>query len=172
MTPFRLEPLGPDHDRAAFHCGEEALGRYFQTQVTQDTRRRAARCFVAVETDTGRITGFYTLSAAGLSLEDLPPDALKHLPRYPMCPAVRIGRLAVDHRFRKRGIGEALLGDAAARFAESDVAAPLLLVDAKNEQVATFYQRYGFRPMPGAPRTLFLTYATARKTLLQHRGSE
>jgi hypothetical protein len=30
MTPpFRFEPFGEQHDRAAFHCGEEALDRYF-----------------------------------------------------------------------------------------------------------------------------------------------
>ena len=42
--PFRLEVLGEDHERVLFTCGEEALDRYFQTQVTQDIRRRVANC--------------------------------------------------------------------------------------------------------------------------------
>jgi uncharacterized protein (DUF1778 family) len=53
MTPpFRLEQLSGEHERFLFRCGEDALDRYFQTQVTQDVRRRIANCFVAVENVT------------------------------------------------------------------------------------------------------------------------
>jgi hypothetical protein len=54
MTPaaFRFEPLGSQHDRASFRCGEDALDRYLQTQATQDIRRNIANCFVAVEIAT------------------------------------------------------------------------------------------------------------------------
>ncbi len=41
-APFRFESLGEGHDHNAFHCGEEALDRYFQTQVTQDIHRHIA----------------------------------------------------------------------------------------------------------------------------------
>jgi hypothetical protein len=39
MAPFRLEPVSEKHERSLFRCGEDALDRYFQTQVTQDIRR-------------------------------------------------------------------------------------------------------------------------------------
>ena len=89
---FRLESLGEEHQRALFSCGEEALDRYFQTQVTQDVRRRVASYFVAVEVATGHVPAYYTLSASSIPL-DLPPEDAKRLPRYPTVPAVRIGRL-------------------------------------------------------------------------------
>jgi hypothetical protein len=98
--PFRLELLGREHERLSFRCGEDALDRYFQTQVTQDVRRRIANCFVAVETATSHVAGYYTISAASILLVDLPADEAKRLPRYPTVPAVRIGRLAVDQRFK------------------------------------------------------------------------
>jgi bifunctional DNA-binding transcriptional regulator/antitoxin component of YhaV-PrlF toxin-antitoxin module len=50
-----------------------------------------------------------------LPLVDLPPEEAKRLPRYPTLPAVRIGRLAVDQHFQKRGLGAALLADGAFR---------------------------------------------------------
>src|SRR5437879_1830012 len=121
-SPFRLELLGADHERALFHCGEEALDRYFQTQVTQDVRRRVANCFVAVEAATGHVAAYYTISAASIPLIDLPPDIARRLPRYPTVPAIRIGRLAVDERFRRRGLGEAMLADAAARAVKAAAA--------------------------------------------------
>jgi len=165
-APFRFERIGDQHDRATFHCGEEALDRYFQTQATQDIRRRVANCFVAVEAKTGQVAAYYTLSAASIPVVDLPPEEIKRLPRYPTLPAVRIGRLAVDERFQGRGLGAALLMNAAHRTLHAGAAAYTLLVDAKNDRAVAFYQRYGFRPLSSQPRPLFLPLAVVQKTLL------
>jgi ribosomal protein S18 acetylase RimI-like enzyme len=165
--PFRLEPLGEKHERSLFCCGEDALDRYFQTQVTQDIRRRVANCFVAVESATSHVAAYYTISAASIPLVDLPPGETKRLPRYPTVPAVRIGRLAVEQRFQGRGLGAALLADAATRALKADAAAFTLLVAAKNDQAVAFYQRFGFRLLAGQCRRLFLPLATARKVLLR-----
>jgi ribosomal protein S18 acetylase RimI-like enzyme len=161
-APFRLEPLGAEHDRTRFRCGEEALDRYLRTQATQDIRRRVANCFVAVDAATGQVAAYYTLSAASIPFVDLPEKETKRLPRYPTLPAVRIGRLAVDKRYRGRGLGAALLADAAQRTVRAEAAAFALLVDAKNDQAVAFYVRYGFRPLASHPRTLFLPVATAQ----------
>ena len=165
--PFRLEPLGDGHERSLFRCGEDALDRYFQTQVTQDIRRHIANCFVAVEAITRTVAAWYTISAASIPLVDLSPDETRRLPRYPTVPAVRIGRLAVDKGFQGRGLGAALLADAATRALKADAAAFTLLVDAKNDQAVAFYQRFGFRILASQPRTLFLPLATAQKVLLR-----
>ena len=94
----------------------------------------------------------------------------RRLPRYPTLPAVRIGRLAVDERFQGRGLGAALLMDAAARTMRTDAAAFTLLVDAKNDRAVAFYQRYGFRTLASQPRTLFLPLATAQNALRPPAG--
>ena len=165
--PFRLEPLGEEHERSLFRCGEDALDRYFQTQVTQDIRRRIANCFVAVETVTSHVAAYYTISAASIPLVDLPPDETKRLPRYPTVPAVRIGRLAVDQRFQGRGLGAALLADAATRTLKADAAAFTLLVDAKNDQAVALLSALRISHPASQPRTLFLPLATAQKVFLQ-----
>jgi len=169
MTPasFRFETLGDGHDRAAFGCGDEALDRYFKTQATQDVRRRIANCFVIIDAATAYVAAYYTLSAASIPLLDLPPDETKRLPRYPTLPAVLIGRLAVDQRFQRRGLGELMLMNAVHRTLQDAAAAFALLVDVKNDQAAAFYRRYGFRPVVNRPRTFFLPLATAQKSLLQ-----
>jgi len=71
-APFRLERLGDAHERTSFQCGQEALDRYFRTQVTQDIRRDIATCIVAVEATSGQIAACYTLSAASIPFVDLP----------------------------------------------------------------------------------------------------
>lgn len=167
MTPpFRLEPLSERHDRGSFACGEEVLDRYLQTQATQDIRRRISTCFVAIEADTGRLAAYYTIAAASIPTPDLPLEMTRRLPRYPTLPAVRIGRLAVDLKFRGRGLGAALLADALHRALQAPPAIFTLLVDAKNDAASAFYQHHGFRPLPSHPRTLFLPLAIAEKILL------
>ena len=164
-NPFRLEPLGDAHDRTGFACGQDPLDRYFQTQATQDIRRRVATCFVAVEVATGLVAAYYTLASAGIPIIDLPADLTKKLPRYPSIPAVRVGRLAVDARFQGRGLGGALLADALVRVMSSAAAVYALLVDAKDEKAAAFYRHHGFVALASQPRTLFLPIATAEKSL-------
>ncbi len=166
-SPFRLEPLNAGHDRTAFRCGEESLDRYFQTQATQDIRRHIANCFVAVEAVTGTVAAYYTIAAASIPLVDLPPEDARRLPRYPTLPAVRIGRMAVDQRFQGRGLGGALLADAARRTLQAPPAVFALLVDAKDEQAVAFYQHHGFRSLVSQPRTLFLPLATIQKAFLE-----
>ena len=164
-NPFRLEPLGDAHDRTGFACGQDPLDRYFQTQATQDIRRRVATCFVAVEVATGLVAAYYTLASAGIPIIDLPADLTKKLPRYPSIPAVRVGRLAVDARFQGRGLGGALLADALVRVMSSAAAVYALLVDAKDEKAAAFYRHHGFIALASQPRMLFLPIATAEKSL-------
>jgi len=98
-----FETLGPQHDRAGFHCGVPALDRYFAQQATQDVRRRVANCFVAAE--GARVLGYYTLAVTSISLNSIPETVSKKLPRYPTVPAALIGRLAVAQAARGQGLG-------------------------------------------------------------------
>ena len=103
---FHLEALASQHDRSTFASGDGRLDLYFQTQATQDIRRRIANCFVAVESATHQVAAYYTIASASVSTPDLPPDDAKRLPRYPAMPAVRIGRLAVDGGIRGAAWGK------------------------------------------------------------------
>lgn len=157
-SAYRIEPLGDQHDRAGFSCGVEALDHYFRVQAGQDSRKRVASCFVLV-TAEGSVAGYYTLSAMGIALVDLPPALAKKLPRYPVVPATLMGRLAVDRRQRGRGLGELLLFDAFSRVLRSEIASYVFVVDAKDDAAQAFYEHYRFLRLPSAGRRLFLPLA-------------
>jgi ribosomal protein S18 acetylase RimI-like enzyme len=91
----------------------------------------------------------------------LTPEDIKRLPRYPVVPAVRIGRLAVDQRFQKRGLGKGLLIDITLRVIGTEIGVALLVVHAKDERAPDFYARYQFRTVKSSGRTMFLPMATA-----------
>ena len=162
--PFEIRLLGKE-DRSDFCCGSEPLDRYFKTQAGQDVRRRVSACYVALEKATGRIAGYYTLSAADVPVSDLPADITRRLPRYPSVPAARIGRLAIDRRFQGRGLGGALLRNAAVRALRSEIAVFALVVDAKDDEAAAFYRHHDFSAFASNPLQLIAPIETFRKLL-------
>ena len=114
---------------------------------------------MAVEADTGKVAGYYTLAAAGVPLGELPESLVKRLPRYPSVPVARLGRLAVDLAYRGRKLGGALVWDAAMRALRSEVAVAALVVDAKDEAAEAFYRHLGFVSLEGEGRRLVLPLA-------------
>ena len=157
-----IEALGKRHDRTGFTCGQPELDAWFRQRAGQDEKRNVARVFVAVDDEIG-VVGFYSLSSFTLTLEDLPDEIARKLPRYDMIPAALVGRLARDERARGRGVGELLLADAIRRIlaAGRSMAVFAIVVDAKDERAVSFYEGFGFRAFPNRPRRLFLLASTA-----------
>jgi len=158
-------PLERRHDRKAFRCGVEALDRYLHEQASQDARRHVATVFVAEQRDTKAIHGFYTLSMAGVLVDQLPQDLKRRMPRYPTVPAVRLGRLAVSIDAKGIGLGAHLLMDAMARSLDSQVAWAAFIVDAKDKAARSFYEKYGFQSLLDDPNHLFLPRMTLEPLL-------
>ena len=151
--PWVIDPLSRRHDRKRFDCGEPALDDFIRQEARQQQDKHVGRTFVAVEPSEERVLGFYTLAAASIAFEHLPPDIRRRLPRYPV-PAVRIGRLAVDSTMQGKGLGAALLRDAllrVVRVAEADLGIVGVIVDAKNEAAKRFYESCGFVALPNHP---------------------
>lgn len=157
---FRIEVLAPEHDRSGFACGSDSLDRYLREQASQDMRRRISVCYVAIESTTGDIAGYYTLAAGSVPLTDLTEQMAKNLPRYPLVPVARLGRLAVSLNFQKRQLGAALLWDAGQRAMQAGMGVFALVVDAKDDVAAAFYQHHGFTALSSNPLTSVLPVAT------------
>lgn len=118
--------------------------------------------FVAVDSELG-VIGFYSLSSFKLDLGDLPKELVRKLPRYDGVPAARIGRLARDSRVRGKGVGELLVADAVRRIlsAAQSLVVFAIIVDAKDERAARFYEEFEFRRFPLRPNRLFLLASAA-----------
>ena len=164
MNQFACLPLNKRHDRLDFCCGVDELDAWFRERASQDQGRHVAAVYVLTPVDEPtRVAGFYTLSATSVVLSDLPLSVARKLPRYPIVPAVLIGRLARDTRFANTG--ELLLVDALQRAHRhaSEIAAAAVVVDAKNRRASDFYRRYGFAPLGSHPGRLFLSMAAIGK---------
>jgi GNAT superfamily N-acetyltransferase len=169
MTALRWEeaPLAKRHDRAAFDCGDADLNLYLQKYARQNHESGGAKCFAAAPADApARILGFYTLSPASLEYARTAALAKKGLARYDV-PVFRLGRLAVDKTAQGRGLGGALLLRAADRCIRvaQDVGGVALLIDAKNDRAARWFESYGALRLDDAPLSLVLLLAVAADAL-------
>lgn len=156
---FRIEPFDRQrHDRSSFTCGINELDQYLHKQISQDRKRYITAPFVVCREDSFEVLGFYTLSAMSLELCSLPENTIRKLPRYPEIPATRIGRLAVDIRWRGKRLGEYLLLDALYKSWRQShrIGAFAVIVDAKNDEARQFYEKYDFKVFPDHPNRLFL----------------
>jgi predicted GNAT family N-acyltransferase len=152
---LRVELLQPAHDRESFTCGVPSLDAYLQAQASQDVRRKANAVFVLIRRDAPtRVLGFFTLCATALAQGDVPPDARKHVPRYPLVSATLIGRLAVATSVQGQGLGGALLARALRKAYEASgaVGSSMVVVDAIDERAASFYSAHGFVRLPESMR--------------------
>lgn len=160
-----LDPKG--HDRKSFDCGVPALNEYLQRYANQDLKRSLTRIYVLA--DGPSIIGYYSISAHSVRRDHLPEDV--QAGPYEDIPFLLLGRLAVDHRWQGQGYGDALIVHAfdTTRKAASQIGILGMIVEAKDEKAATFYEGFGFRRLASTTNRLVLPI-TAMDALLD-KGS-
>jgi predicted GNAT family N-acyltransferase len=148
---YVVQPLGTQN-RAAFCSGDAELDRYFLERASRDVREKISAVFVLLKQEDSRtVLGYYTLSSQEIDAGDLPIELIKKTGKYKRIPATLLGRLAIAKTLRGCSLGELLLMDALRRSLEAtnEVMSFAVVVDAKTDDVAKFYKKYGF---------LFLTH--------------
>ena len=159
---YLTEPLDTKHRRDNFSCGKDLLDNYFWTQAKQDVKRKLSACFVLVDNETGKISGYYTLSSNSISNDLIPESFKKKLPKsYLSIPTVLLGRLAIDKGFQGKGIGKLLLIDSLKRCYDTSksVGTFAVIVDPLDKEAERFYEKYGFINLPDSGK-MFLPMKT------------
>lgn len=110
----------------------------------------------------------YTLSPASIEYARTPAVARRGLGRYDV-PVFRLGRLAVATSVQGRGLGGGLLLAAGRRClaVAAEVGGVALLIDAKSERAAGWYEGFGAVRLADAPLTLVLPLKTIAAALPQ-----
>ena len=163
MSEFDLELLSGEHDRAGFRCGRESLDRYLRETARGHLKKGVSVTRVLVERRARapkEVLGYFTLTTIQVEAADW-PGAAKGLPRTPV-PVVLLGRLGVAEEHQGRGIARLLL--AAAReiaFSSMQGTGGIgMAVDASDEDVVSFYEKFGFKRVADQSLRLFLPVAS------------
>jgi GNAT superfamily N-acetyltransferase len=167
LLDWREEPIGRRHDRKVFDCGDAVLDEYLRRYARQNHESGGAKTFVATSaSDPNRILGFYTISPGAIEFSRIPPDLTRKFGRYDV-PVFRLGRLAVERLTQGQGLGSDLLLAAGARAlaVAAEVGGVALAIDAKNDEVARWYGRFGAQPLLDDPLKLILPLAVVADAL-------
>ena len=145
-----------------FNCGKALLDSYLRIQASQDVKKKLSVCFVCVESETGKIQGYYTLSNNSIPIGAVPEVYKNQFPNsYRSIPTSLLGRLAVDARYQGLGVGKMLLIDALQRSysISRSVGSFAVVVDPLDEEAESFYKKYGFILLPDSQK-MFLPMRT------------
>jgi GNAT superfamily N-acetyltransferase len=135
--PSLPEKLTKAHDRTGFDSGAPELDEWLQKYSWQNQRANNATTYVS--TYDGRVVGYYAITVAGIERSAAPEAIAKRAPD--AVPCFLLARLAVDVEWQGKGLGRGLLQDALKRvlLLSQSVAAPALLVHARDETARAFY---------------------------------
>ena len=171
---LEVRPLRPEDDRSSFSSGNPDLDSFFKKYAGQNQfKLHIGTTYIAI--DDKEVFGFITLSASSITIEDLPKEHRKRLPRYPL-PVLRIARLAVSTDAQGKGTGKKLLRTAflISQEMSKTIGCIGIVVDAKADAVS-FYHRCGFLALdvvlgklhdrPKRPQPMFLAQGTIKKAI-------
>lgn len=160
VKPSEPQKLTKAHDRTCFESGATELDEWLRKYSWQNLRANNATTYVTTSRD-GRVVGYYAITVAGYERGAAPASVAKHAPE--TVPCYLLARLAVDLQWHGRGLGWGLLRDAMRRvlMLSESVAAPALLVHARDDHARAFYCRHvEFLQSPVDPLHLFLPMKT------------
>lgn len=157
------EPLAAHHDVSAFQSGEDALDAWLKRRALKNQIGGASRSFVVCE--GARVVGYYALASGAVAVDVASGRFRRNMPD--PIPVVVLGRLAVDQSLHGKGLGRALVQDAARRVlhAADTIGIRGILVHALSGEAKAFYERVGFDPSPLDPMMLMVTLADLQAAL-------
>ena len=165
MNSYRgPELLTADHDIDEFDCGDESLNNWLRQHALRNQGVGSSRTWVIVN-GKGLVVAYYASSAASLERE-LATRRIRHN-QPELLPAMLLGRLAVDRNQQGHGLAAALLKHFLLKALDVAELTGLrvVLVHAKNNQVADFYRRFGFQSAPVDDLTLMMLIQDIRETI-------
>ncbi len=154
-----------------FDCGDEPLNNYLRRHAwTNQQKVSIGVTYVAVdESVPSAVLGYFTLATSSVPRDKFPRKHVRGLPPYDL-PLILLARLAVDKRFRSKGLGHALIAEAfkITLHVADEVGCRCIVTDAYPAKVE-WYARYGFIPLEGASESslqkMFLDVRTIRRAI-------
>jgi GNAT superfamily N-acetyltransferase len=150
-------PLTEQHEIAAFTCGTDSLDQWLKRRAWKNQLQGASRTYVVC--DERRVLAYYALASGAVTSTGATGKFRRNMPD--PIPVVVLGRLAVATVMQGRGVGRALIRDAALRVLQAADAIGVrgLTVQALSDDARQFYERVGFESSPLDPNLLMITLA-------------
>jgi GNAT superfamily N-acetyltransferase len=163
LTDLRIAALERDQTLDRLDSGAPELDEWLRRFARVADAAGTARTYVLL--DAKRALGYYALTPASVDRRELPERHARGVPAHPI-GVILLARLAVDRSLQGKGYGRALVTDAALRILQATeiVGARAMLVHARDESAAGFYERLGFVRSPTDQLHLMVLIKDLRRT--------
>jgi GNAT superfamily N-acetyltransferase len=157
------------HDREQFNSGEPVLDQWLGRYAGQNRRRDTAATWVIADAND-IVIAYASIAMTGIDRSAAPEVLAKGSPD--PVPALLLGRLAVDHRYARLGIGTTMVVHVLATAVDLNekAACRAVVVTALTDKARTWWERLGFHPFdPDHLDQLDLYLLTAEIDTTLHR---
>ena len=156
-------PLTEQHEIAAFSCGTDSLDQWLKRRAWKNQLQGASRTYVVC--DERRVLAYYALASGAVTSTGATGKFRRNMPD--PIPVVVLGRLAVATVMQGRGVGRALIRDAALRVLQASDAIGVrgLTVQALSGDARQFYEKVGFESSPLDLNLLMITLADLKDSI-------
>ena len=104
LSNYHYEKLSPNHDLTKFSCGVDDRDDFLKSDALKQQEKNLNVTYLAVYDD--EILGYVSILADSIRCRQIDKNIST---KYPDYPAVKIGRLAVDKKYKGMHIGTAIL---------------------------------------------------------------
>lgn len=110
---FKIELLNQNHDLTNFDCGDLDLNDFIKNEALKEQNKKLNITYLI--TINNEIIGYFSLLTDKIEIkyiknEEIKKNILSDLKnQYKTIPSVKIGRLAIDKKYAKQGIGTLIL---------------------------------------------------------------
>lgn len=162
----RLMEQGDFYRAQKFDCDVPVLNAWIQRHAWPSHQGGGARVYVSVDSVQDLIAAYFCLSAAQADRATVPRRVSQGMGRSPV-PVVLIGRFGVDKRFQGSGVGNFMVRHAFEETLKTAqwIGVRAVMVDAKDQDAANFYDRLGFTASVSDPLRLFIMIKDIKRSL-------
>lgn len=164
QSGITIEAISTGHHISGFDCGNEALNEYLHTYARQNDKRDASRTFVAVY--EGQVIAYFTTTFNSIVNDGAIKELTSSMPS--SIGIFLLARLGVSLSVQQSGVGKLLMLHIFQMAIDASELAGLkaLLVDAKDEEAAVYYEsKFGFVRIHQSSLRLYLTIKEVRSSM-------
>lgn len=163
MSWGQLVPMSRPAQAEGFFSGRSSVDDWFRHKSFAATEQGRVATWLALDT-TGKTVGFVALKSIGLVEEQ---EANSKARRYFSAgeSGILIAQMGLAVSMQGQGLGGKLLAQALQKCLESADIAPcrVIVLDAAEESLVPFYERFGFRPIGPGQLRMYQSLASVRK---------
>jgi len=156
LKMFQITPLNKQHNRNQFDCGYSEINTYLKQQANQSAKKSYTKTHVLVDDSTpDQIIGFYTLSSCFIKSEL--QELININAPYDLC-GINLARMGIDKKHQHQSNAQYLIIDAVEKTYQVNkkMGVQGLFLDAKNDSLVKYYEKYGFECIENTDRKMWL----------------